>query len=440
MVRQTRNAANDDVSEEDRRAKTRAKRRAVRERRKSIPVVDAVTDVPPGHKKCEGCTDDFRPLGKGDISYTTEWVPGHFVRRRHVRCKYVCRCGRKIVVAANPERVSEKVTYGPGFHAYTAISKCSDSMPLYRLAKSMRRQGVDINASTLGDIFHRVANALEPIYSLIMIDIAKQQHLNADETTIQMLNPDKTKRCYMWVFVSDTSVAYLFNVSRSGDVPHSLLNETSGTLQVDGYTGYNKVTTPKSRTRAGCWAHVRRYFFDASETAPREAEEMMAMILEMYRVEYRAAEENVLRKPKHLEMRRTLTKPIIERIKIWMDEQKRRDHVPKSPLMKAINYAERAWDSLTVCLNDVNVYLDNNTSERALRQIAIGRKNYMFVGNETAGRNLAINQTVISSCIMADVNPQEYLTDVLIRIQSHPAKLKHQLLPENWKILFSKSK
>jgi transposase len=160
----------------------------------------------------------------------------------------------------------------------------------------------------------------------------------------------------------------------------------------------------------------------------------------MYRVEYRAAEENVLRKPKHLEMRRTLTKPIIERIKIWMDEQKGRDHVPKSPLMKAINYAERAWDSLTVCLNDVNVYLDNNTSERALRQIAIGRKNYMFVGNETAGRNLAINQTVISSCIMADVNPQEYLTDVLIRIQSHPAKLKHQLLPENWKILFSKSK
>jgi transposase len=166
----------------------------------------------------------------------------------------------------------------------------------------------------------------------------------------------------------------------------------------------------------------------------------LAMILEMYRVEYRAAEADILRTPDHLAMRRKVTRPIIDRIKFWMEAQKQGNHVPKSPLMKAIGYTERAWDSLVVCLDDVNVYLDNNVSERALRQIAIGRKNYMFVGNEAAGRNLAINQTVISSCIMADVNPQEYLTDVLIRIQSHPAKLKHQLLPANWKILFSKSK
>lgn len=272
--RQTQKSANDDSSEEERRAKTREKRRAARERRKALPVVSAVADVPADKKKCGGCDDDFRPLGEGEISHTTEWIPGHFVRRRHVRRRYVCRCGSTIVVAENSERVAEKVTYGPGFHAYTAISKCLDSMPLHRLAKSMRRQGVDINASTLGDIFHRVAKAIEPVYNLIMLDIAKHQHLNADETTIQMLGPNKTKRCYMWVFVGQSSVAYLFSVSRSGSVPQSFLKETSGTLQVDGYTGYNKVTTPDSRTRAGCWAHVRRYFFNASETTPIEAEEM----------------------------------------------------------------------------------------------------------------------------------------------------------------------
>ena len=343
------------------------------------------------------------------------------------------------MVASNPDKVSEKVTYGPGFHAYTVISKCLDSMPLHRLAKSMGRQGVGISTSTLGDIFHRVANVLEPVYKLILTEIAKGQHLNADETTIQMQARGKSKRFYMWVFVDENCLAYLFSVSRSGSIPQNFLHGTSGTLQVDGYTGYNKVTLPDGRIKAGCWAHVRRYFFDASETAPHEADEMLAIILQMYRVEYIAAEQKILKTPEHLELRRTMTTPLIARILAWINAQKQRDHVPKSLLMKAIAYTERAWDSLTVFLNDVEVYLDNNISERALRQIAIGRKNYMFVGTEAAGRNLAINQTIVSSCEMAGVNPQEYLTDVLIRIQSHPAKQKHQLLPANWKPLFSKS-
>lgn len=439
MSAEVRKACHSEPGKEQTRAQITALRQERKTGRAVLAATDVVHEVDESDKECAACKKPFRPLGGGEISYSTEWVPGHLARRRHIRQKYVCRCGETIIMAKSPKRVGDKTTYGPGFHALVAVSKCADSMPLHRQVKQMARHGLTISKSTLGDIFHRTADNMEPIYGLILSEVANSKHLNADETTIQMQAKEKTKRCYMWVFVNETCVAYVFNVSRGGHTPHHLLHGTTGMLQVDGYTGYNAVCVPEGRTRAGCWAHVRRYFYDATETAPHEADEALAMILQMYRVEYEAAQQGCLRTPRHLLMRQEMTRPHMKKFKMWMAKQKTAGHVPQSPLMKAIQYTERAWTSLVACIDDVKVYLDNNISERALRQIALGRKNYMFVGSEEAGRNLAINQTIVASCQMAGVNPQEYLTDVLIRIQSHPAKEKQQLMPANWKKLFSKT-
>lgn len=410
---------------------TQAKRRQRRKQRKKLPTEDKKHDVPEDVCHCPHCVGPFRDFGEGEVSYEVDFVPARFALIKHIRQRRICACGTTIVVAPAPDRVSEGVHYGPGFHAQVAVAKCADSMPLYRQARQLQRAGIPISRSTLCDLFHRTAELLGPLWNEMLIEIAKQRHVYADETPIRCLAPGGTHRSFIWAFVTDDLVAYQYTAGRSGDTPELILGTTPGILQVDGYTGYNRVCTPAGRIRAGCWAHARRYFWKARVTDPDDAQWMLDRIHDLYAIEYVAADRELPGTGAHRVLRRRCSGPIVEEITLWL-EQERNQVPPRSPLGQAYTYLHNQLDSLLVFLDDPEVALDNNISERMLRTIAIGRKNFLFVGNDLAGEHHAVLQSLITSCESNGVNPIDYLTDVLIRVQSHPANRIGELLPHRW--------
>ncbi len=296
-----------------------------------------------------------------------------------------------------------------------------------------------MNDSTLGDLFHRCAELTEPLYQRLLKLIAEKGIVLADETTQRVQAKGKTRKAWLWSFIGRDEVereliAYVFSRSRSGETPVRVLEGTVGKLLVDGYDGYNKITLPGGRERAGCWAHARRKFFEAQSSASGPAKTAMDFILELYKVERAALDADLLGTPEHLAMRRTRSRAVVEEFKAWLEAEKGR-HPPRSAIGAAIGYALGQWDALTLSLTDVRLPLDNNPSERALRVAALGRKNFLFVGSDEAGENLAGLYSLIATCETNGVNPVDYLADVLLRVQTHPASRIDELLPQNWRPL-----
>jgi transposase len=416
------------------KAKAQVEAKATRKKRaaakKKLPIEEIIHDI----DQCPHCESrELKALGSREVSEETEYVPAHFVRKRHIRPKKKCGGCQKIVHAPAPERVADNCKYGPRFHAHVAVAKCADSLPLHRQAKQIERAGIPMTASSLGDIFHRGAELISPIARRILELIGQAQHVNGDETPIRIQAKDKCDRGYVWTFLSeeDKLIGYVFSASRSGETPRRILGETSGTLQADAYSGYNIVISPDKRERVSCLSHIRRDFFKALESGKGDAEKVLDLILDLYQVEYDAAAAGVLGTAKHLALRKEYTAAKLEELKAFLAEIKE-SHLPTGPMGKAIAYAQNHLDGLLPVLEDPKIRLDNNLGENALRIIAVGRKNFLFVGSEQAGENLAALQTVIATCNANDVNPEDYLADVLMRVGSTPASRIDELLPQNW--------
>jgi transposase len=392
--------------------------------------------VPEPQRCCPACgSRELKPLGQGRLTVVYEYVPARLERQEHVQEVLACACGKGVVSAPPPPKVVDKGEYGPGLMAHLVTSKCADSMPLHRLARRLERGGVPLSRSTLTDLFHRAAQLLAPLVTCLLLYIAKAAVVQADETPLRVLAPKKTRRGYLWTFLTLTEqghwlLAYRFSLSRAGKTPKEVLGGTQGALVVDAYTGYNPVTLPEGRVRIGCWAHSRRKFFEALPTAP-EAQQALDLILELYRVEDRALEQGVVRTPAHRALRQQHSSPVLMRLHEWLQVQ-RPLHPPKSPLGQAILYALNQWEALGHFVHDERLPLDNNRSEGALRAAAQGRKNFLFVGHEEAGQNLAGLYSLVATCEANGVNPELYLTDVLLRIQTHPQSRIDELLPHLW--------
>jgi transposase len=284
------------------------------------------------------------------------------------------------------------------------------------------------------ELFHRAGELLRPLAARILALVAASDVVLADETSMPMQSTirleKKPKRTYLWTFVSGNFVAYRFSPSRSGATPREVLGGTKGTLVVDAYTGYNAVTGVDGRTRAGCLAHARRKFFDALGSHP-DAQVALDAIRDVYRIEHEAKERGVARTAEHLAMRQTRSKPILDKLHTWLVEKKD-SYLPKGGMGSAIRYALDNWTELTRFLEDVHVPPDNNRSEAALRVAALGRKNFLFVGHEDAGDNVATLYTLVGTCEAHGVNPFEYIRDVLLRVSTHPASDIDALLPHRW--------
>lgn len=423
------------------RAQAAQQKRRERAARKAeqAPTRRVFHPVPAEQRQCPACgSQELKPLGQGRTTVVYEYIPARLERQEHVQEVLACACGKGVVCAPPPPKVVDRGEYGPGLLAHVVTSKCADSMPLHRLARRLERGGVPINRSTLTDLFHRAAQLLLPLAARLLALIASAAVVWADETPLRVLAPKKTLRGYLWTFLTHTQqgpwlIAYCFSLSRAGKTPQSVLGGTGGALVVDAYTGYNAVTLPEGRRRVGCWAHTRRKFFEALSTAP-EAQQALDFILVFYLVEDQATEQGIVRTPAHRALRQQHCSPVLMKLHEWLQVQKPL-HLPKGPLGQAIGYALNQWEALGHFVQDENLPLDNNRSEGALRQAAQGRKNFLFVGHEEAGQNLASLYSLVASCDATGVNPEEYLADVLLRIQTHPHSRLDELLPHEWKRL-----
>ncbi len=412
-------------------AATAATRRKNAELRATRVVTEDVPHkVPEAERRCPKCDGtDLRPVGDGKTSVVLDYVPGYFRRRQHIRETLACVCGEHIVTAPGPDHSVEGARYGDSFRAFVVTSKCADAIPLYRQAKQMSRLGIPISRSTLTDLLHQAAGQLAPLSKRLLELVAASEVVQADETSLKMQQPNK--RGFVWTFLAEKLIAYVFSSSRSGETPSTILGASTGTLVVDMYTGYNEVTSTGGRTRAACLAHARRRFFDALSYAP-EARTALELIRDVYLVEHDAKADGIARSDEHTNLRRARSRPIMNRLHSWLAERKDQ-YAPKGPMASAVRYALNNWDELTRFLDDARIPPDNNRSESALRIVALGRKNFLFVGHEQAGSNIAGLYSLTATCEANGVEPIAYLTDVLGRVGSHPAAALDALLPHKWR-------
>jgi transposase len=410
--------------------KSQLKRRAnaaLRAAKIKTEVVDV--KVPGADRHCPQCGgEDFASLGGGKPSTVTEYIQGYFRKRIFRRETLACRCGQHIITAPVPDKVVDRTQYGPGFMAHLVVSKCCDSLPLYRMEQQFGRLGIPMARSTMTDLFHRTGELVAPIACRILALIAASEVVLADETPMPV--QDARKSPYIWTFIAGNLIAYRFSLTRSGATPKAVLGRTTGTLVVDMYTGYNSVTGVDGRQRAGCLSHARRKFFKALSAAP-EAQVALELIRDIYVLEREIKTAGKSGDAEHVRVRWQQSLPLMDKLYVWLSHEQPR-HPPKSLMGNAIRYTLKSWQALTRFITNTEIPPDNNRSERALRVVALGRKNFLFAGDKEAGENLAALYTVVATCVANELDPLAYLTDVLTRLDSTSADQIDELLPQNW--------
>jgi transposase len=358
--------------------------------------------------------DDFEPLGSDESVVRWEYLRAHIVQVRYVMPKMRARNDKSVIVHASaPPTPAPGGKYGASVYAHLIVQRILNNMPLQRLSASWRRDGADIAPSVLVDLFHRAATLCGPIDTRIRNEVRSATHVCADETgqPMQAPNTGKTHRGWMWMALCDTAIAYHFSPSRSTEAGRELLGDKVTNLMVDGYSAYNNLVATEGR--AACWAHARRLFWELRKNW-KEAEEILLTIREIYRVEVmtraRSDDPAVLLRARQVE-----AKPLVEKVLGIVDSMKG-EFGDNTAQAKAIGYIANRPDELKRFLDDPNVPLDNNISERALRIVAQGRKSSLFVGPGNCGKSLATLLTVVRTCELIGVNAYDYLVDVLPRL------------------------
>ncbi len=394
----------------------------------------------PAPGACPSCGGSLRRIGD-DITETLDYVPGRFKVIRHIREKLSCRACDTVVAAPAPDHAIARGRAGAGLLAHIVVSKYDDHLPLYRQAEIFAREGVDLETSTLSGWVGATAAALAPLLDALAAEVMASDTLYVDDTPVPVLAPGtgKTKTGRLWTYVRDErpfggarppAALFFYSPDRKGEHPRKHLERFTGVIHADGYAGFNELFAANRIAEAGCWAHVRRKFFDvhAAIGSPM-AKEALDRIGQLYRVE---ATIDGLPPDHRRRTRQQHSKPIAAALATWADDTVRKLS-RKSELTGAFRYMRARWTALTRCFDDGRLALDNNPAERALRGVAIGRKNWLFAGSDAGGRRAAAMYSLIESAKLNGINPQHYLADVLARIADHPARRIADLLPWNWK-------
>lgn len=401
-----------------------------------LPRLVEVHDVPAEKRICSGCGGELGSMGQ-EVSEELEYKPASFHVVQHIRMKYACKqCQENVVIASGPDRPIDKGLPGPGMLSHVLVSKYADHLPLYRQEGIMGRNGIEISRSTLCDWVRECADLLQPLVDAMKEDALRGEKVNTDDTPVPVLDETRkeTRTGRLWVYVGDEAhphVVYDYSPTREKKWPLSFLGGYRGYLQADAYAGYDAAFSTGTVIEVACWAHARRKFFDAQETDRERSLAALSFVHQMYEVE-RVAKE--MTRDSRARLRQERSRPILEAFKGWLQAQALQV-LPKSPLGEAIHYALAQWVALNRYLDDGILEIDNNSAERALRPVAIGRKNWMFAGSDEGGRRAAVIYTLIQSCKRSGVEPFAYLRDVIARIGSHPAKKVLDLAPANWKPL-----
>ena len=403
---------------------------------KHLPREEVVVDLA---DKCCPCCNRLRVKLGEDVSERLDMIPARFKVIVTRRPKYACReCDGEVAQAPAPEHLIEGGIPTEALIAAVVIAKYADHLPLYRQAQIYGRQGVELDRSTLADWSGRAAFVLRPVYERLFDVLKGSDKLFADETRAPVLDPGqrKTKTGQLWAYARDDrpwggpeppGVAYVYEPDRKHERPAAHLAGFAGCLQVDGYGAYKALAEGNAVTLAFCWAHARRNFFDIQAANPAPiAVEALARIGGLYAIE---RDIRGLGAPARLAARQARAGPILEAMKPWL-EAKLAAVSGKSKLAEAIRYTLSRWAGLTRYLDDGRIEIDNNVVERAMRPIALGRKNHLFAGSDEGGRYWAIHASLIETCKMNDVDPQAWLADVLDKIANrHPMSKIDELLP-----------
>lgn len=424
----------------EKRRKSDEKRRESRNKRKSLPDSHYHVELPSDQRRCLGCDKDMKSWKKHATSTVYVFIPGHFEKRVYHREVLSCDKCSFIVKAPPPKRPFQGgQQFDAGLVADVVVAKCANATPLYRIRKAYRRQNMVISESSLQRLFKEAGLHLKVVWQRIHEIVASQELVQADETPVKMTQHKDRKegQCktgFMWAFLAPDidAFAFVYSASRSRETPVKILGASKGTLVVDGYAGYNSVTTPETRQRVGCNIHARRKFLALKNTYKKEAEAAREFYNRLYRIEHLAKDRGILGTVEHLKLRQTQSAPIMAELKTWLEKTKK-GQLRKSSLTKAINYTLNQWGPLTEFLKDAKLPLDNNRSEQRMRHMALGRKNWLFFGNEEAGQLSAVLHTLVLNCEPHGVNPQDYLTDLVMQ---DPAELRENVdayLPWNWK-------
>jgi len=386
---------------------------------------------------CPACGGQLRALGE-DISEMLEYVPGRFKVIRHVRPKLSCSACQRIVQPEAPSRPIERGLAGSGLLAHVLVSKYCDHLPLYRQSQIFAREGIDLDRSTLADWVGGASALLEPLVNTIGRYVLATYKIHGDDTAVPVLCPGRgtTKQGRLWTYVRDDrpaasndppAVFFRYSPDRKGERPRAHLANFNGVLQADAYAGFDRLYAQKIK-EAACWAHVRRKFYDIHMAlASPIAAEALDRIGRLYQIE----DEVRGRRPDERQaVRQARAGPELDCLHQWLHKTLT-TLSKKSELAKAISYALSNWVALTRYRDDGRLEADNNAAERALRAVALGRKNWLFAGSDDGGERAAAIYTLIGTAKLNELDPEGYLRHVLDCIADHPINKIDELLPWN---------
>ena len=405
-----------------------------------LPREDMTLDI--GADACPCCGGAIHEIGE-TVSEMLDYVPARLRVLRIRRPKYGCRACGTIHQAPAPERPIAKGLASPGLLAHVLVSKYCDHLPLYRQSQIFARQGVDLNRSTLANWVGGASWWLEALHKRLADHVFASNKLFADDTPVPVLDPGRgrTRTGRFWVYARDDrpwagsdppAVVFYYSPDRKAERPAAHLVDFRGVLQVDGYAGFERLTERGDIVLAACWAHARRKFYEFHQaTGSPIAGEALRRIAELYAIEKEIRGRSAMERQG---MRDSRSRPLVDAMKPWLEGQLRRVP-PRGALAKAIRYALARWPALCRFVDDGRIELDTNAVERAIRPVALGRKNHLFAGSDGGADRWAIVASLLATAKLNRIEPYAYLKDVLERMTNgHPVNRLDDLLPWNWEV------
>jgi len=397
------------------------------------------------------CGREKTRIGQDD-SEQVEFIPASLYIIQHVRPKYACpACHDGVAQAPMPAMPIERGAVGPGLLAHIITSKYGDHQPLYRQESILARHGIHIPRSVTCEWVMKSAELLAPVVAGMKGEILRGALINTDDTPVDVQTQGEegpgNHQARLWTYVGDPLhpyTVYDFTWDRSGEGPHKFLQGFAGTLQADAFSGYDRLFAKGEIVEAGCLAHARRKFYDARAEDPLIALPILALIRNLYDVEREAKDrwpaltqarpdpqELATAVAGRLALRQEKSAPLMEKLKQCLLPLQN-ELLPKSGLGGAVGYALNHWTALGRFLENGLVAIDNNAAERAIRPLALGRKNWLHLGSRRGGRAAAVLFTLVQSARRHGIDPFVYLRDLLTRIPTHPQSRIYELFPDNW--------
>jgi transposase len=392
-------------------------------------------DLTAAEKHCAACHRDLRPIGE-ETSERYEFIPAQLRVIEDVCKKYACACTVK--TAGKPPRPIEKSAAGASLLAQVIVGKVADHLPLHRQAKIFSRFGVEIPDQTMCGWMRQSAELLDPLYVCLKQFVLSSKVVGTDDTPVKVLDRSlkrTTRKGRFWPYLGDRNhVAAVFDYTptRERAGPEQFLQGYRGYLQADAYVAYDSFFTNPERglVEVACWAHTRRHFHQALDTDSARMGAVLAHIAHLYKVEKQARRSGIVGQDLRL-LREQSSGPVLEKLHQYLHKI-RAEVLPKSEAGQAVAYALKNWTALTRYLEDGDLSIDNNHTERSLRGIAVGRRNWTFVGSDRGGKTMAVLRSFVASCELANVDPFVWFQDVLTRIGACSIQQLGDLLPHRW--------